>query len=246
MSGMTVICENCGAVCNTEDGYCKSCWKKLAGTSNEDDHILEGIGESDWKNFIEKKTDYYMPIFRKHEGKKWFISMNWSAFFLRFNWLFYRRMYKAAALFYVLTIVLFLVISLLFGFTYADELKELQVSVDAYHEYLDKGGDEVRYTPHGVAVTPDIVKKGQRAEWDIQDIKLAITWKTLLCMWILQPLIMGLFGNAIYKSYIKKHIHDPNGGGASLTSLIFGWVVADVIEAFLISPLLVLVIMIVV
>ena len=92
MSGMTVVCENCGAVCNTEDGYCKACWKKLTADNAEEDHILDGIGESEWKAFIEKNTDYYMPIFKKHEGKKCFVSMNWSAFFLGCSWLFYRRM----------------------------------------------------------------------------------------------------------------------------------------------------------
>ncbi len=246
MAGTTIICENCGAVCNTDDGYCKSCWKKLTNESAEDDHILEGIGESDWKNFIEKNTDYYMPVYQKNEGKKFFISMNWAAFFLRFDWLFYRKMYKAAVIFYVMTNVLFVVLSLLIGLTYTDELKELQVPLDAYHEYIENGGDRTLYTPSGDPVTPDIVKEGYRADSEIQDIKMSIILKSLLGIMILQPLVMGLFGNAIYKAHIKKRIHEPNAGGASITSLIFGWIATDVIESLVVSPIVTLVIMILV
>ncbi len=245
MAGSTVICEGCGAVCNTEDGYCKSCWKKLPNESEDNDGVLEGIGHSDWKNFIEKKTDYYMPIFQKHEGKKFFISMNWAAFFLRFDWLFYRKMYKVAALLYILTNVLVLALSFVFGLTYTDELKALQVPLDAYHEYIDQGGDRTLYTPSGDPVTPDIVKEGYRADREIRDIKMDITLKSLLSAMVLQPLAMGLFGNAIYKAHIKKRIHEPNAGGASVTSLIFGWIATDVIESLLISPLITLVVLII-
>lgn len=48
-------------------------------------------------------TKYYLNIYDQHEGKKWFLSWNWSSFsssFLQMEvlWLLYRRMYLFAFL----------------------------------------------------------------------------------------------------------------------------------------------------
>ncbi len=233
MSGMTVICENCGAVCNSEDGYCNTCWKKLTADNAGEDHILEGIGESDWKAFIEKNTDYYMPIFKKHEGKTFFVSMNWAAFFMSYDWMFYRRMYKAAAVFYLLTTLLMPIMMLLFATPYSNDIQSFQESITAYNEYVDAGGEDVMYTENGKAYTPDIVEQAEEARSELNGIAVAITWRTVLATIVIQPLLMGLFGNAVYKAYIKKHIHDPNGGGASIASYIVGVIGVNVIESVL-------------
>ncbi len=230
MSGTTVICENCGAMCNTDDGYCKHCWKKLVGDTAEDDHILDGIGESDWKNFIEKNTDYYMPIFKKHEGKTIFASMNWSAFFLRYEWMFYRRMYKAAAIFYLLTFVLMAVLMFMYAIPYTDDIQSLQETVTAYNEYIDAGGENVIYSEDNNSYTPKIVKEAKKARSELNDIATKIELRAILSTLVMQPLLMGLFGNAVYKSYIKKHIHDPDGGGASIASYLVGVIGANAIE----------------
>lgn len=230
MAGSTVICEGCGAVCNTEDGYCKSCWKKLPNESAENDGVLEGIGHSDWRDFIEKNTDYYMPIYQKNEGKKIFASMNWAAFFFGNNWLFYRKMYKVAMVCYALTFVLIAVFALLFSVPYSAEIQALQEPISAYEEYIDRGGDKVLYTPSGDAVTPEIVEEYYRAQDRLMSIQLDICLYSILAVFVLQPFVMGLFGNAIYKAHIKKRILEPNAGGASIASLIFGWILFDFIE----------------
>lgn len=230
MAGSTVICEGCGAVCNTEDGYCKSCWKKLPCESEDNDGVLEGIGHSDWKEFIEKKTDYYMPVFQKNEGKKVFISLNWAAVLFGNNWLFYRKMYKAAIAAYAVNFVLLILLTLLFTIPFFPEIQALREPISAYEDYIENGGEKVLYTPDGDTVTPEIVKEYYRADARISDIEWSVSRKSTLTAAIIQPLLLGLFGNAIYKAHIKKRIHDPGAGGASISSMIFGWILFDFIE----------------
>ncbi len=244
MAGCFVTCEGCGAVCNTEDGCCKSCWKKLPNASEDNDGVMEGIGHSDWRNFIEKNTDYYMPIFQKNEGKNVFISMNWAAFFLGNNWLFYRKMYKIAIACCALSVVAMALFALLFSFPHVAEVQALQETISVYEEYLENGGEKVAYTSSGDTYTPEIVLDGSHAKNKLTDIRLTIGWHAILATLVLQPLVMGLFGNAIYKAFIKKRIHEPHAGGASISSLIFGWVLFDVIEmviGFLLSGLILMI-----
>ena len=178
MAGSMIVCEGCGAVCNTEDGYCKSCWKKLPCESEDNDGVLEGIGHSDWKEFIEKKADSYMPVFQKNEGKKFFVSMNWAAFLLQFNWLFYRKMYKVAAICYALTFVAIALFALVFSIPYSAEVQTLQEPIRAYEEYIDKGGDTTLYTANGDPYKPDVVINGRKAKDRVNEIQLEVCLKS--------------------------------------------------------------------
>ncbi|MBE6763924.1 MAG: DUF2628 domain-containing protein [Ruminococcaceae bacterium] len=233
MSGTTVICENCGAVCNSHDGYCKECWKKLPSNEDSDDHILDGFGESDWSSFIEKNTEYYMPIFKKNEGKKWFVSLNWSAFLLRYDWLFYRRMYKVAILLYLITsLVLMPLMTLLFTVPYLDEIQPLKEPIAAYEQYLEDGGQRIVYNGNE-SYKPEVVINGERAKYEMSTISTFVRLWATLGTFVLQAVLMGLFGNAIYKQHIRSHIHEPDAGGASLASLYIGLIGANLIEYLL-------------
>ncbi|MBR5134721.1 MAG: DUF2628 domain-containing protein [Clostridia bacterium] len=229
--GTIITCENCGTVGNTDDGYCKNCWKKLVPETEEDDAIIEGIGRSAWKDFIDKNHAYYLPIFEKNEGKKIFVKINWAALFFGTRWLFYRKMYKITAMLYALMAVVSLLLVAVFTLVYAGEVKELQVTVDSYEAYVAAGGETVAYGIHGDAFTPQIVKDGWRAQDRIDTIQMMITLYTSLIVGVVYMLVTGLFGNALYKAHVKKNIHEPRKGGASITSVIFGCFVMNAIES---------------
>lgn len=52
-----------------------------------------------------KNTEYYMDKFQKYEIDQSFTSWNCAAFFLTVYWLIYRKMYKIAAIVFVINIV---------------------------------------------------------------------------------------------------------------------------------------------
>ena len=90
-----IQCEKCGATCNLKDGFCKKCWAQLPGA---EDYILDGMGQTDLEDFIDKNSKRYIDVYKKNQGKKMFLNINWAAMFFGVNWMLYRKMYKLASL----------------------------------------------------------------------------------------------------------------------------------------------------
>jgi hypothetical protein len=53
-------------------------------------------------NSPRSETDYYLKVFKAHENDKWFLSWNWSAFFVPFYWLAYRKMLLPATIYFLI------------------------------------------------------------------------------------------------------------------------------------------------
>ena len=102
MDNLEKICEHCGATYIVSDGYCRKCWKRIPTTTSPKEELLDGVKKADWHFFIDKNASRYVDIYAKNEGKKFFISWNWAAFFFSTNWMFYRKMYKKAVIFTLL------------------------------------------------------------------------------------------------------------------------------------------------
>lgn len=66
--------------------------------------MLEGIELEQWKKFIDKKSYDYIEVFKKHEGKKFFIGFHPAGLF-PVLWMLYRKMYLQAV---VTQVILFL------------------------------------------------------------------------------------------------------------------------------------------
>lgn len=103
----------------------------------KNEELLDGIKKSDWHWFIDKNASRYVDIYAKNEGKKFFLSWNWAAFFFNIKWLFYRKMYKIAVLFILLYSVINIIAVLLISTAYMEELKPLYKLIKDYEENYD-------------------------------------------------------------------------------------------------------------
>ena len=230
-----IVCTHCGTVGSTADGYCKNCWKQFEGVAIQEDAVIDGINKSDWEAFVGKKAERYVRIFAKNNGKKWFVHFNWAAALLGFSWMFYRKMYKFAIIGYAALFLITALLSLLLMLPYREEIKELQNTIAAYESYMDYGGETILTDANGELYSPQIVKDHTKAEKAIREIDNSITKKMLLVQ-ILPTLVMGLFGDALYKQYARQHITEPKKGGASIGAWFGGRVLCDIVQILLLEP----------
>lgn len=236
MNNVTVKCENCGTVCNVKNGYCKNCWKKLDIKSEQDDFILDGMGQSEWEEFIGKNANRYIEVYKKNNGKKIFLHINWSAFFFSLNWVLYRKMYKVAIIGFVITSLISILLSTIFFLPHIDEIKSLNNAIAPFHEYLENGGKTILTDSDGVPYSPEIVQKGAQAEKKLYKIENDVKLKTYLLIPI-SCVFWGLFSDAIYKKHIRKNIKNKNGG-TSISALIVGRILLVVINLLVLNPLI--------
>lgn len=92
-----IRCSSCGEKCLDTDTYCRYCHKLINLQKNQEDQMLEGIEIEQWKKFIDKKAYDYIEVFKKHEGKKFFIGYH-LAFLMPVLWMLYRKMYLQAVI----------------------------------------------------------------------------------------------------------------------------------------------------
>lgn len=91
-----IKCSACGKVYNGTSGYCRYCGEPINIKEAQNDSVLEGIDIENWKQFIGDNHQKILPIFKKHQGKKFFVDFITPAFFFPVQWLLYRKMYKEA------------------------------------------------------------------------------------------------------------------------------------------------------
>ncbi|MBE6796712.1 MAG: DUF2628 domain-containing protein [Ruminococcaceae bacterium] len=243
MANSTVQCEHCGTICNLKDGFCKNCWKKLPCDSQQNDFIIDGVGQSEWENFIDKNSDRYIEVYKKYEGKKIFLNINLSAMFFGLNWMLYRKMNKLAFISYFIFALLSVVLQTLLFIPHIDEMKTLNEDIAAYEAYLEGGGQTVIYNSYGTRYSPDVVKKGAAAEKQLFEIQVDILLNSL---WIIpiQCISVGLLGDALYKKHILNNIKTKEGGTSVANLLgmrILLNIVASVAEPLLILPMIFLI-----
>ncbi len=226
MSHRSIVCEHCGAVCNEDDGYCKNCWKKLTPASGEA-YILEGAGHSQWADFIDKNKERYMRVFQKNEGKTVFVGWNWAGFVFGLNWMFYRKMYKTALICYLILYVLSLLVVPIVALPYIPALRETQQQIEICEEYIDKGLDnKLVENADGELCEPRVAKN--HYEQDLLSMEITIMLWSMLIIAVMQPILIALFGDALYKAHVKKNMLTQTGG-VSLASyfggvLVFDWI----------------------
>ena len=241
MNSTTIKCENCGTICNAKDGYCKNCWKKLGGETEQADFIIDGIGQTEWEDYIDKNAKRYVDVYKNNNGKKWFLHINWAAFFLGLNWVLYRKMYKVAVIGFIVTSLITVALSVLFLLPHTEEMKILNQDIAPYREYIKGGGQTIMLDADGRPYSPEIVQKGAMAERKNAEIEAKAKLKTLIIV-PFTCIFWGLFGDAIYKKHIIKNIKNKNGG-ASIGAVICGRMLLSLVEWLLTGALVSLLVM---
>lgn len=90
-----IRCSSCGKKCLATDKYCRYCYSSIEIYNSKEEQTLENIEIERWKQFINQNSTNYIKVFKKHEGKRFFIDFH-PAVFLPVAWLLYRKMYLAA------------------------------------------------------------------------------------------------------------------------------------------------------
>ncbi len=88
------VCQHCGKTIEIGSVFCPHCGEKI--DSAIPDPSLESISEGEFRDFLRKNADYYLYKFRKFSGRGttgFAFTWSWSAFFLGFIWMLYRKMY---------------------------------------------------------------------------------------------------------------------------------------------------------
>lgn len=88
-----IRCTECGAKCLDTDTFCGNCHATLNVQGKRYEDPIEGIDVSLWRQFIGKKSETFLRLYRKNEGKKFFLDFNPYAFLFKSGWFFYRKMY---------------------------------------------------------------------------------------------------------------------------------------------------------
>jgi len=93
------LCPHCGKAIDQVNVFCPLCGGKT-GPSGFISNV-DPVSEVEFRTFIGKNADHYLRKFRNFSGRDTYnfaISWSWSAFFLGFIWMLYRKMYLWALL----------------------------------------------------------------------------------------------------------------------------------------------------
>jgi hypothetical protein len=98
-------CLRCGKEIGEGSIFCPYCGEKLS--SKAFDPTPDPVDEADLRSFVGKNADSYLNKFRRfRRGKEegFAFTWNWSAFWLGFIWMLYRKMYLWALLAFVVAL----------------------------------------------------------------------------------------------------------------------------------------------
>lgn len=228
-------CEHCGATYIVSDGYCKACWKRLPTTDSPKEELIDGVKKIEWHLFVDKNASRYVDLYAKNEGKTFFLSWNWAAFFFGFNWLCYRKMYKYACLYLLLDLIVAVTFTAVGLGIYAPEMEPHYQNIAAYEAAV--GADALTLLdPVYSAETSDLLEQALKSQSEIERIALKIGGICAggLFLW---GALFGMFADSIYKIHIRKTIGYADGG-TSVMAFWIGGIVSRTVSGLLL-PLIV-------
>lgn len=201
----------------------------------KNEELLDGINKADLHCFIDKNASRYVDIYAKNEGKKFFLSWNWAAFFFHIRWLFYRKMYKTAALFMLIYSVINIIAILLISTAYMEELKPLYRVINEYEENFDSNAlIENAINGNDVEVNVDPFEAYEAMD-EFEFVMIKITLWSALVMIVLQ-IPFGFLADCLYRSHILKNINCSEGG-TSYIAFIAGDICCGLFSEFIASPI---------
>ena len=182
---------------------------------------INGIPVTDYSTFIGGNSSRYIALFRKNEKKKWFLSMNWAAFFLSVYWMFYRKMYLQGLIFLLVSMVLSSCLMAGLALRFSDEIKALSDSSDT--QMWDENYAET-------------VKQAD-------DLKAKIVFYSLAVS-IAFGFLFGAFADCLYRNQVLRKIRYSDGGTSKwsiLGALVLVWIsnqIGTLINAAIIQAVL--------
>ena len=229
-------CPNCGATFINGDTYCHTCHAPLNYEPTPQEALLYGIKKSDWYLFIDKNSSRYVDIFAKNEGKKIFFNMNWAAMFFNVYWMFYRKMYKYAVIFLVVSLLYSIGVIAIAVSAVKPAMLEAEKIIAPYAEYLsNSNGHNMAFTDSTVDMT-EALNAATKYDHEIDKIIGKMSF------WVITPSIVfgtlfGLLADCIYRSYVLRNINRTRGG-TSGWSLAGGVLVYMLVNNFIGSPII--------
>lgn len=214
------VCEKCGATYLASVGYCKNCGENVQEDLSKNEVLLEDIKISEWKEYIGKESARYIKVFTKNQGKKVFLSMNWSAFFFGFYWMFYRKMYKFAFWYLAIaTVISSLILSIAmiaYTGTFEDYLAKEAAYEKLYEQVKEAYPDaEHREQRHDIIDSHPITAEYRAAEKKADTFYIAV-----LVPAVFAEFFSRLFADWAYREHIKRNINNRNGGTSGSSAFV--------------------------
>lgn len=249
-------CEFCGATYSDNNDGCPNCQKNKVIPIEDLNEEFEGYPKRKWHKYIDYNHERYMKVFKKHEGKKFFLSLNWSALLFNFKWMFYRRLYKIGLtymiLLHVFTIVYTLVVTLAFQGAFSNyeaTSKKYNAFLNSqeYHIYEDLRASWQKWDEEGNFIgkiddeNNPTYQKYVELKSDYNSARsLKNCYKPVLYIGIIAfDIFLRLSCDWAYKRHIKKNIDNPpNGTSMGMAILAFG--IEDILSRLIVIGLMVL------
>jgi len=235
MSYFEKKCSNCGATIIEGDTFCRTCKTDIEREPESKENLIEGIKVSDWHTFIDKNSSRYVEIFSKNEGKKLFLNMNWAAMFFNFYWMFYRKMYKYAFIFLIISLIFSISTIFVVVTAYKPAINEVNKIIEPYSEFLDEGNGIFSAHSDGSVDVSEILEAATEYDKKMDKILIKLSFSIIVPSLVFGA-IFGLFADCIYRRYILRNIN-YKVGGTSGWSLAGGVVIYLLITRLIESPI---------
>jgi predicted RNA-binding Zn-ribbon protein involved in translation (DUF1610 family) len=229
-------CPNCGATVINGDTYCRTCNTPLNYEPPKQEELLYGIKKSDLHLFIDKNSSRYVDIFAKNEGKKIFFHINWAAMFFNVYWMFYRKMYKYAVIFLVVSLLYSIGVTAIAATAIKPAMLEAEKIIAPYAEYLsNSNGHNMAFTDGTVDVT-EVLTAATKYDREIDKIIGKMSFWVITASIIFSALF-GLLADCIYRSHVLHNVNRTRGG-TSGWSLACGVLVYMLVSNLIESPII--------
>lgn len=229
-------CPNCGATVINDDTYCRTCSTPLDYKPTPQEALLYDIKKSDLHLFIDKNSSRYVDIFAKNEGKKIFFHMNWSAMFFNVYWMFYRKMYKYAVIFLIISMLYSIGVTAISATAIKPAMLEAEKIIAPYAQYLNNTNDyNMAFTDGSVDMT-EALNAVTKYDRKIDAIIGKMTFWVIIASIVFSTLF-GLLADCIYRSHVLHNINRTRGG-TSGWSLAGGVAVYLIVSKIIESPLI--------
>lgn len=177
-------------------------------TASVQSNLIEGKPSVLYEIAVGKNQKYYIPRFMLMSNLKKGISWNFFAFLAPLSWTLYRKMYKFAAIFFALYLMIFGITGyyIMTDEAFVNSFETcMQEDPQFYTDvslYLS-GASNVSLSP----AEQEFIKASENI-----NIPVAVNWGLLIVPFVMRTLA-GLFGNREYMKKLRKNIDDAEKKG---------------------------------